>query len=169
MGHYCYDTGACLPVYSHTPHVQRQLFAWHYNKHTPIKSSVLPQLLQIRVRRRAAVCCAVSHVANPILGPNWVYHVVSPAVGAMQPSHRLHSSHTSTDIGYDNHLFHESVKHTKQTMFVDVRSEDETWQRLYKYMRILTQITVKLIANGYWLLAHTFNSSICYSHSAWKL
>lgn len=66
-------------------HMQWQLFAKHYNKHTPMKSSVLQQLLQIWVRSGFPVWCTVSHAANPVLGPIWVYHVVSLVVGAMQP------------------------------------------------------------------------------------
>lgn len=66
-------------------HMQWQLFAKHYNKHTAMKSSVLGQLLQIWVRSGVPVWCTVSHAANPVLGPIWVYHVVSLVVGAMQP------------------------------------------------------------------------------------
>lgn len=74
----------CLSTHT-DPRVQRRLTAWPCHKYGTIKSSISPQLGQIRLRRRAVVCSTASRVANRNRGPIWVYHVVSLAVGAMQP------------------------------------------------------------------------------------
>lgn len=87
---------------------QTQLHAWDYYYYIPIKTSVLAKLLQIYQEKRATVDDAVSHGAN-FLGPIWIYHVVSPAIGAMHTpgSYRLHASHTAPDIDCDSHVFYD--------------------------------------------------------------
>ena len=55
------------------------------NKHTGLgyySFATTPTQKNKRVRRSAAVCCAISRAAN-FLGPIWIYHVVCPAIGAM--------------------------------------------------------------------------------------
>lgn len=102
-------------VSTHTRSVQqRQLFACHYNKTHTYRAIGLATRSTNMGAKCAAVWCAVSHAANFHRPDLDLPRGFSCYWRNAQPSCRLHVSHTSNDIGCDNHLFHEK-RETCQT------------------------------------------------------
>lgn len=127
MGYYCCGTGACLPACLLT-HAG-------YNKDDYLHGiTTNPHLSSDRSSHEIRKCgCEVVQLCDvqlamllTLIGPIWIYHVVSPAIGAMHsPAAGFMSATPQTISAVTAIYFVKSVTHTKHTtLFRGVSGED---------------------------------------------